>query len=186
MRTAASPARPDHDTSHRGSAAARAIRALPRLCLAAIAGYGGMTAFAQGEVACTAIANDAERLACYDKALRPAAPAPATVPAPAARTPEPAPAPAPAAARAAPAAPRAGAPADDGIVPIVVVGMRALPGRETTFTTEDGAAWVQTDSQRLVGLPDTPFAAEIRRGSMNSYFLVPKERGRAIRVRLAR
>jgi hypothetical protein len=86
----------------------------------------------------------------------------------------------------APATARTGAPPDETIVPIVVVGIRALPGREATFTTEDGVAWVQTDSQRLVGLPDTPFAAEIRPGTMGSYFLVPTERGRAVRVRRAR
>lgn len=162
-----------------------------------------MTTFAQGAVPCTAIADDAERLACYDKALRPAAPAPvATTPA---ATPQPAApltarpderrqerrvresaAPGPAAVPPAPTAPRAGAPADEAIVAVVVVGLRALPGRETTFTTEDGVTWVQTDSQRLIGLPDTPFPAEIRPGAMGSYFLVPAERGRAVRVRPAR
>lgn len=178
---------------------------LPKLCLAAIASCAGMMAFAQTETPCTAIANDAERLACYDKALRPAAPTPAAAPAPRTVAPEPpAPAaasrderrqerrvresaaPAPAAAPAAPGARRAGAPADENIVPVIVVGMRALPGREVTFTTEDGAAWVQTDSQRLVGLPDTPFAAEIKPGTMGSYFLVPTARGRAVRVRRVR
>ena len=155
-----------------------------------------MTAFAQDEVACTVVADDTERLACYDKALRPAVPARAT------RAPEPAPAspderrqerrgresaaPVPAAPPRAPAAQRASVPADAAIVPVVVVGMRALPGRETTFTTEDGVAWVQTDSQRLAGLPDMPFAAEIRPGAMGSYFLVPTERGRAVRVRPVR
>jgi len=157
-----------------------------------------MTAFAQGAVPCTAIADDAERLACYDKALRPVAPAPAATPEPAApltarpderrqeRRVRESVASAPAAAPPAPAAPRAGARADVAIVPVVVVGMRALPGRETTFTTEDGVAWVQTDSQQLVGLPATPFTAEIRPGAMGSYFLVPTERGRAVRVRPAR
>ena len=57
------------------------------------------------------------------------------------------------------------------------------PGRETTFTDEDGTSWVQTDSQRIYGLPDTPFDAELKRGAMGSYFLVPAERARAIRVR---
>jgi hypothetical protein len=42
---------------------------------------------------------------------------------------------------------------------------------------------VQTDSQRVVGLPDTPFEAELKSGMMGSYFLAPKDRGRAIRVR---
>src|SRR5262245_28184320 len=169
MRTAASPARPDHDTSHRSRAAARAVRELPRFLLAAVASCAGMTALAQGGVPCTAIENDAERLACYDKALRPAAaPAPATTATPAPRAAAPTPpstnerrqerqvresaAATPAPAPTAPAAPRAGATADEGIVPIVIVGVRTLPGRETTFTSEDGTAWVQTDSQRLVGL----------------------------------
>lgn len=155
---------------------------LQRLCLAAIASCTGMTAFAQSGASCTAIANDTERLACYDRALRPAAPEPAAGPddrRQERRVRESAVPPAPATART-------GAPPDETIVPIVVVGIRALPGREATFTTEDGVAWVQTDSQRLVGLPDTPFAAEIRPGTMGSYFLVPTERGRAVRVRRAR
>jgi hypothetical protein len=93
---------------------------------------------------------------------------------------------APAPAPVAPAAPRAGATADETIVPIVIVGIRSLPGREATFMAENGTSWVQTDSQRLVGLPDTPFAAEIKPGAMGSYFLVPTERGRAVRVRPVR
>ena len=69
-------------------------------------------------------------------------------------------------------------------MPIVIVGIRALPGREATFTAEDGSRWVQTDSQR-VSVPETPFAAEIRPGAMGSFFLVPTERGRGVRVRRA-
>jgi hypothetical protein len=79
----------------------------------------------------------------------------------------------------------AGTQADDEIVPIVVIRLRALPGRETTFTTESGESWVQTDSQR-VSLPDVPFDAQIKRGAMSSYFLVPKNGGRAVRVRPVR
>jgi hypothetical protein len=171
-------------------------------------------------VPCTAIENDSERLACYDRALRgtpaapPAAPAPRATPAPAASAPPAAaaatrspaaPTPAapaeesrrerriresaaaaaapPPAAPAAPAAPSAGAAQADAAVPIVVVGVRTLPGRETSFTADNGVVWLQTDSQRLVNMPDTPFDAEIKPGAMGSYFLVPKERGRAIRVR---
>ena len=74
---------------------------------------------------------------------------------------------------------------EDRVVPIVIVGMRTLPGRETTFTAEDGGIWIQTDSQRVVGLPEPPFEAEIRPGAIGSSFLVPKERGRAVRVRSA-
>lgn len=187
MRTAASPARPDHDIRRRSRAAARALLVLPKLCIAAIASCAGVTAFAQSAASCTAIANDTERLACYDRALRPAVQGPAANPderRQERRVRESA-APAPAAVPPAPAV-RAGVPADETIAPIIVVGIRALPGREVTFTTEDGVAWVQTDSQRLVGLPETPFAAEIKPGTMGSYFLVPTERGRAVRVRRVR
>jgi hypothetical protein len=74
----------------------------------------------------------------------------------------------------------------EGIIPIVIIGTRALPGRETTFLLADGTSWVQTDSQRINGLPDTPFDAELKPGAIGSYFLVPKDRGRAIRVRPVR
>jgi hypothetical protein len=89
------------------------------------------------------------------------------------------------AAPTAPAAPVAGreAEAAEAVVPIVIVGVRTLLGRETTFTDEDGTSWVQTDSQRLINLPETPFDAEIRPGAMGSHFLVPSGHARAIRVR---
>jgi hypothetical protein len=164
---------------------------------------------------CTAIQDDAERLACYDRALRAGSPAPATpapapaptspatsaaqppaaqpppqappapltqAPAPAAQTPAAQAAPAPT-AQASTAAPAPQA-SPDKVVQVVVVAVRALPGRETTFTTKDGAMWVQTDSQRIYGLPDTPFDAELKRGAVGSTFLVPKTAGRAIRVKL--
>jgi hypothetical protein len=159
---------------------------------------------------CTTIADDAERLACYDRALRSPAPEPAT-PARAAEarviSPEPTPvAPAPAAqapaAGAEPSAPEpaaatspreaepAAAPepqrgADKQPVAIVIVGVRTLPGRESAFTAQDGTTWVQTDGLRLVGLPAAPFDAELKSGAMGSTFLVPKDGPRAIRVRRA-
>ena len=68
-------------------------------------------------------------------------------------------------------------------MPIVVVGVRAQPGRAAVFTTRDGATWVQNDGQSLTGFPDTPFDAELKPGAMGSQFLVPKNGGRAIRVR---
>jgi hypothetical protein len=175
-------------------------------------------------VPCTAIENNEERLACYDRALRSASPAPTSqAPAvpplqtPGAQTPAgSAPAAQSAAGSAAapsassssgieeqpprnvsgstaptaPAAPEAAAAGrtdddEDRVVPIVIVGMRTLPGRETTFTAQDGGIWIQTDSQRVVGLPEPPFEAEIRPGAIGSSFLVPKERGRAVRVRSA-
>jgi hypothetical protein len=170
MRTTPPRDRRDHDTSipmTRTFASALVLAAV-------IAVLPWQSAAAQAAVPCTAIADDVERLACYDRALRapqPAAPAP------------------PAQSAAAPPAARApaAAAADESIasesIAIVVVGVRAQPGRETTFTTQDGTTWVQTDSQRIVGLPDTPFEAELKPGAMGSRFLVPAGRGRAIRVR---
>ena len=173
--------------------------------------WPAQNAFAQN-APCTAIQDDAERLACYDRALRggsptPQTPAPAALPpagpltqapppvvqapAPAAQAPAPA-AQAPAAqapaAQAAPAPASTATPASaanpDKVTPIVIVAVRSLPGRETTFTTKDGATWVQTDSQRIYGLPDAPFDAELKPGAVGSTFLVPKVGSRAIRVKL--
>jgi hypothetical protein len=173
---------------------------------------------ALAQAACTEIENDSERLACYDRALRPARPAAAEAQRAAAAPQAPvAAAPAPsaaatapsgneigtarsveprkarearaaaAAAAAPPAAPGApGAPAatpDAGIVPIVIVHVRALPGRnDRAFTTDGGVVWVQTDNAKLT-FPETPFDAQIKPGAMGSYFLVMSERNRAIRVR---
>jgi hypothetical protein len=166
MRTAAPHDPRDHDILL-PSAGTFAVLVLTAL----FAGFPAPHVAAQA-VPCTAIADDAERLACYDRALR-AAQAPAA-PSPTAS--------APVAATAAPAAGRGDA---EEIMPIVIVGVRTLPGRETTFTAQDGTTWVQTDSQRIAGLPETPFDAEIKPGAMGSSFLVPKDRGRAVRVRRA-
>jgi hypothetical protein len=203
MRTVAPQKRQDHDISLYGTAAAA-------LLLAALTALPSRPATAQAAVPCTAIADNAERLACYDRALR-SAPPPAATAAPTATAPpatapaapatpaaaEPrrerqirqaaAPtAPAAPAARTAPAAPSAGRDEAPQIIPIVIVGVRALPGRETTFTAEDGSAWVQTDGQRVTGLPDPPFDAQIKPGMMGSYFLVAEDHARAIRVRPVR
>jgi hypothetical protein len=204
MRIVALQERQNHDTSLHGSAALAAL-------LAALIVAPLQSATAQGAVPCTAIADDAERLACYDRALRGPAPAapPAATPAPGSQAAPRSDAPAAAATPVAPAEPRrerrvreSAAPpapaaprapvagrngdADEEIIPIVIVSTRALPGRETTFTAQDGTSWVQTDSQRITGLPDTPFDAEIKPGSMGSYFLIAKDRQRAIRVRPVR
>jgi hypothetical protein len=202
MRSAAPREGRDHDTLLPGSAAVAIV-----VLLAALTATGPARHAAAQNPPCTAIQDDAERLACYDRALRATAPAPA---APAAATPAPTspaasaaqapPAPvtqAPAPAAQAPAAQAQAAPAaqastaaptssanPDKMIPIVVVSVRSLPGRETSFTTKDGATWVQTDSQRIYGLPDTPFDAELKPGAVGSTFLVPKTGSRAIRVKL--
>jgi len=205
MRTLVLKKRQDHDTLLSRTAASGSV-----LLLAALTALPWQAAPAQGP--CTAITDDAERLACYDRALRGAPPATTPPPAAAAPTQNTAPAAAapaaaaPAAAAAAapittqpertvrestaPAAPAApvagGTRAEPQIVPLVIVDWRALPGREANFTAQDGSIWIQTDSQRLTGIPDPPFDAELKPGAMGSYFLVPKEQGRAIRVRSAR
>jgi hypothetical protein len=203
MRTAAPREGQDHATLLPDAGAFIAV-----LVLAALAAASPQPTAAQAAPPCTAVEDDAERLACYDRALRtpsPSAPAPAAQ-APAQNPPASAPpatSPAPAAtaeprserrirnsaAPAAPAAPVAGDSGDDDdddkIIPIVIIGVGARAGRETVFTAQDGATWVQTDTQRLGNLPDPPFEAELKPGTLGSYFLVPKEQGRAIRVRNA-
>jgi hypothetical protein len=196
MSTAAPRDVRDHDTLLPGAAAVAAF-----VMLAALAAPFSAQRAAAQSAPCTAIQDDAERLACYDRALRaapPAAPLPTAPAAQAAPTVPPAQAAvqssAPQSASAAVSAPAASpAPAatatptqdaDKQVVPVVIVGVRTLPGRETTFTAQDGAMWVQNDSLRVVGLPDTPFDAELKPGAMGSTFLVPKSGGRAIRVRL--
>ncbi len=172
------------------------------------------TAQAQSAQRCTTIDDDAQRLACYDRALRPApvsaaaaAASPRAAAPPAATAPNAAiatenratrrerevrestasaapAAPSPPAAPSAPAARRAPAPAQDAtadIVPIVIVQIRALPGRAATFVTASGETWVQTDTQRQ--LPNVPFNAAIKPGSMGSSFLVPDDYARSFRVR---
>jgi len=180
----------------------RAARpAATRLAAWAVLAAGGIAgvAFGQAPVPCTAIESDAERLACYDRALRPGgAPAPAAAPAPNEAA-EPALSTSDrrserrireSTATAAPAAPvatpsRTISAGGSEIVPLVIVNVRALPGREATFTDDDGTRWVQTDSQRL-NLPEAPFDAELKPGAMGSYFLVPKNQGRGVRVRQVR
>jgi hypothetical protein len=155
--------------------------------------------------ACAQIQDDNDRLDCYDSVFRRAeerAAANALVPAPAtpatrdeqrasgsieraARTPRPTAAPAPQAADAPPhppSAPAAGARGEPERIPVVVVALREIPGRNVVFTTDDGNVWIQTDG-RSNYYPNVPFQAELRPGAMSSHFLVPNERGRAVRVR---
>jgi len=134
------------------------------LVVAAVGSFDVQPATAQSNAACPTIANDAERLACYDRALRPTPPA-----APAATAAPPTP-------RPMPVTP------EPVTVPVVVAEVRQLEGRSATFTLENGEVWVQSDSRR-VNLPDAPFDAEIKPGAMSSHFLVAKSGGSGIRVR---
>src|SRR5690606_28453636 len=79
MRNAAPKNRQDHDTTLSGAAGFAAALVV---LLAAAAAPAPLAA--QGAVPCTAIVDDAERLACYDRALRgtpPVAPSAAAPPA---------------------------------------------------------------------------------------------------------
>ena len=68
-------------------------------------------------------------------------------------------------------------------MPIVVVNVRQLAGRnDKVFTTDLGAVWVQTDNVRF-NYPEPPFEAQIKPGVMGSFFLVTNDRNRAIRVK---
>jgi len=133
--------------------------------LAVLVSLCSSAAFGQA-LPCPDIANDAERLACYDRALRPnrapaAAAAPASAPAPAA--------------------------AKNESVTIVITSVRSAPGRPVTFTAADGTVWAQNDGQTIsFRLPETPFDAELKPGAMGSQFLLPKGVGRSVRVRLVR
>ena len=93
-------------------------------------------------------------------------------------------APAAAAATARPApAPAQAAQVEADIVPIIIVNVRDTPGRNAkVFTADNGSIWIQTDSVAL-NVPETPFNAQIKKGMVGSFFLVPTNKGRAVRVR---
>jgi hypothetical protein len=92
-------------------------------------------------------------------------------------------APAAAAATRAPAtgSPGGGAAASEERL-VTVVEVRSGAPNAALFVMDDGSIWRQTDSRRFMPL-DVPFAAQIRPGALGSFFLVPTERGRAVRVR---
>src|SRR6185295_6027366 len=71
-----------------------------------------------------------------------------------------------------------------GLVPVVIVQIRSLPGRAATFVSDKGETWVQTDNQRQ--LPAVPFKASIKPGSFSSLFLVPDDYAHSFRVRPGR
>jgi hypothetical protein len=156
--------------------------------------------------ACATIGDDEDRLGCYDRTLRrtttaaassspesaeprAGAVASATRPAEAARgSTDEVPqvqirAPAAAAATRAPAtgSPGGGAAASEERL-VTVVEVRSGAPNAALFVMDDGSIWRQTDSRRFMPL-DVPFAAQIRPGALGSFFLVPTERGRAVRVR---
>jgi hypothetical protein len=87
-------------------------------------------------------------------------------------------------ARTAPA-PAQTAQVEADIIPIVIVSVHDTPGRNAkVFTADNGSVWIQTDSVAM-NMPDTPFNAQIKKGVVGSFFLVPTNKGRSVRVRRA-
>lgn len=134
--------------------------------------------------ACTWIVDEAERLACFDRAARALETAPET------RRPEAAKRP-PAARETAPSA----GPTDDfGLPPqqrrdagegsdrreMVIAQARQAPFGEWIFIMENGQTWVQTDGGTL---PSSPVGQEVRvtKGVLGSHFMTVD--GRTIRVK---
>lgn len=65
---------------------------------------------------------------------------------------------------------------------VTVTTVRKNLSNRFIFETEGGQIWVQTD-QRRARYEDTPFKAEIRPGSMGSFFLKPDSSAVSVRVR---
>ncbi len=170
-----------------------AVRSLTVVGVIAVCALKTEPATAQ-TIDCARLENDAQRLACYDRAAaapaagtqerpvrqtqqaQPAAPAATTAPARQAAPPQtttPSVATEPAREREAREAPET--------VPVVVASVRTTRGRGATFITDNGEVWKQSDSHSY-RLPDAPFNATIAPGAVGSYFLTPENRRTAIRV----
>jgi hypothetical protein len=65
---------------------------------------------------------------------------------------------------------------------VTVTSVRKSLRNKLIFETEDGQVWQQTD-QRTVRYEDAPFEADIRSGSIGSFFLKPESSSMSIRVR---
>ena len=71
------------------------------------------------------------------------------------------------------------------IVDAVVTRVQKNISGMSVFFTSDNQVWIQT-SIHSQSYPATPFQVEIKRGSMNSYFLAPVNSGLSVRVRRER
>ncbi len=133
---------------------------------------------------CALIDDEIERYRCYDRVLRPGesnAP-PATTP----TTPAPATTPAPVIAPAETERDRFGVkerrPTEPDSIDVVIVKLgESLLGR-MLYYTEDGQIWQQTDNKKTPIYRKTPFAARIKRGTMDSFFVKPEYGGFSVRV----
>tara|TARA_B100000809_G_C15126530_1_gene526484 strand:+ start:766 stop:1338 length:573 start_codon:yes stop_codon:yes gene_type:complete len=71
------------------------------------------------------------------------------------------------------------------IIDAVVTRVQKNISGMSVFFMADNQVWIQT-SIHSQSYPATPFQVEIRRGSMNSYFLAPVNSGLSVRVRRER
>ena len=71
------------------------------------------------------------------------------------------------------------------IIDAVVTRVQKNISGMSVFFTSDNQVWIQT-SIHSQSYPATPFQVEIKRGSMNSYFLAPVNSGLSVRVRRER
>ena len=71
------------------------------------------------------------------------------------------------------------------IIDAVVAHVQKNISGMSVFFMSDNQVWIQT-SIHSQSYPATPFQVEIRRGSMNSYFLAPVNSGLSVRVRRER
>ena len=67
-------------------------------------------------------------------------------------------------------------------IKVVVVSVDSNAYGKLIFTTESGQVWRQTDQNRR-RYRQIPFDAEIRKGSVGSFFLAPQSGGAAVRVK---
>ena len=131
---------------------------------------------------CGLIDDEIERYNCYDRVLRPGeTPTPRE---PRSSTPpaQPAPEAQPADVEREQFGVKERRPSEPDLLNVVIVkiGENAL-GR-LLYYTEDGQIWQQSDNKKTPMYRKTPFAAKIRRGTMDSFFVKPDSGGFSVRV----
>lgn len=133
---------------------------------------------------CALIDDETERFRCYDRVLRPGEsnappPSPQSTPAPAST---PAPVIEPVDTERERFGVKERRPSEPDSIDVVIVKLgESLLGR-MLYYTEDGQVWQQTDNKKTPIYRKTPFAARIKRGTMDSFFVKPDYGGFSVRV----
>lgn len=149
--------------------------------------------------ACSTLARDGARLACFDGVLAaegdgtPSSESPDRAPAPSAppsvaraRAASPEPASVAAAARGRGQDEAREEPDDDGRRPVTIVAINEMLSGEATFLTDTGQVYIQTSGRAPSpgSYPPLPYETTLRDGALGSLFLYLSER-RRVRVRRA-